>query len=46
MATAETRKHPNILITGTPGSGKSTLSEILAKKLGLVSSLFLFFSFL
>ncbi|VDN60442.1 unnamed protein product [Dracunculus medinensis] len=34
MATAETRKHPNILITGTPGSGKSTLSEILAKKLG------------
>jgi putative protein kinase ArgK-like GTPase of G3E family len=27
--TAATRKKPNVLITGTPGTGKSTLSELL-----------------
>ncbi|VDN07219.1 unnamed protein product [Thelazia callipaeda] len=34
MATPETRKRPNILVTGTPGTGKSTLSVELSKKLG------------
>ncbi|CAB3403723.1 unnamed protein product [Caenorhabditis bovis] len=34
MATAETRRRPNILITGSPGTGKSTLSQQVAEKLG------------
>ncbi|GMS86705.1 hypothetical protein PENTCL1PPCAC_8880 [Pristionchus entomophagus] len=34
MATPETRQKPNILVTGSPGTGKSTLAAILAEKLG------------
>ncbi|CAI5443412.1 unnamed protein product [Caenorhabditis angaria] len=33
MATAETRLRPNILITGSPGTGKSTLGQQVAEKL-------------
>ncbi|PAV59402.1 hypothetical protein WR25_03527 [Diploscapter pachys] len=32
MSTPATRQRPNILITGTPGTGKSTLAEQLADK--------------
>ncbi|KAJ1979546.1 factor activating pos9 [Dimargaris xerosporica] len=32
---AATRQQPNILITGTPGTGKSTLSELVAQRTGL-----------
>ncbi|ORX60880.1 P-loop containing nucleoside triphosphate hydrolase protein [Piromyces finnis] len=35
MATAADRKLPNILITGTPGTGKTTTSELLAIATGL-----------
>ncbi|KAL3994101.1 hypothetical protein ACH3XW_20360 [Acanthocheilonema viteae] len=34
MSTSETRQKPNLLITGTPGTGKTTLCEILSTKLG------------
>uniref|UniRef100_A0A1I7T4A7 Adenylate kinase isoenzyme 6 homolog n=1 Tax=Caenorhabditis tropicalis TaxID=1561998 RepID=A0A1I7T4A7_9PELO len=34
MATPETRRKPNILITGSPGTGKSTLGQQVAEKLG------------
>ncbi|CAG9530682.1 unnamed protein product [Cercopithifilaria johnstoni] len=34
MSTSETRQKPNLLITGTPGTGKSTLCETLSEKLG------------
>ncbi|UMM15729.1 hypothetical protein L5515_013046 [Caenorhabditis briggsae] len=34
MATPETRHKPNILITGSPGTGKSTLAQQVAEKLG------------
>ncbi|GMS82785.1 hypothetical protein PENTCL1PPCAC_4960, partial [Pristionchus entomophagus] len=34
MATPETRQNPNILVTGSPGTGKSTLAATLAEKLG------------
>ncbi|KAF8361843.1 hypothetical protein PRIPAC_88766 [Pristionchus pacificus] len=34
MATPETRERPNILVTGSPGTGKSTLAAALAEKLG------------
>ncbi|MFH4980766.1 hypothetical protein AB6A40_007475 [Gnathostoma spinigerum] len=34
MASPETRKRPNILITGTPGTGKSTVGQQVAEKLG------------
>ncbi|EYC08456.1 hypothetical protein Y032_0066g3776 [Ancylostoma ceylanicum] len=30
---AETRRRPNILITGTPGTGKSTLGQEIANRL-------------
>lgn len=33
MATAETRQRPNVLITGSPGTGKSTLAEQVAETL-------------
>lgn len=35
MATAADRKLPNILITGTPGTGKTTTSELVAIATGL-----------
>jgi len=31
------RKLPNILVSGTPGVGKSTLCEVLAEKVSIVS---------
>ncbi|EGT38247.1 hypothetical protein CAEBREN_17186 [Caenorhabditis brenneri] len=34
MATPETRRKPNILITGSPGTGKSTLGQQVADRLG------------
>uniref|UniRef100_A0A915PH43 Adenylate kinase isoenzyme 6 homolog n=1 Tax=Setaria digitata TaxID=48799 RepID=A0A915PH43_9BILA len=34
MSTSETRQKPNLLITGTPGTGKTTLCQALAEKLG------------
>ncbi|CAJ0960240.1 unnamed protein product, partial [Mesorhabditis belari] len=34
MATPETRQRPNILITGSPGTGKTTLAAQVAEKLG------------
>ncbi|MCP9261241.1 AK6 [Dirofilaria immitis] len=34
MSTSKTRQRPNLLVTGTPGTGKTTLSETLAEKLG------------
>ncbi|KAK6103206.1 Adenylate kinase isoenzyme 6 [Brugia pahangi] len=34
MSTSETRQKPNLLITGTPGTGKTTLCETLSEKLG------------
>lgn len=34
MASSKTRLKPNILITGTPGTGKSTLAPIIAENLG------------
>lgn len=34
MATSATRQRPNILITGTPGTGKSTLATKVAENLG------------
>uniref|UniRef100_A0A0N5AMD9 Adenylate kinase isoenzyme 6 homolog n=1 Tax=Syphacia muris TaxID=451379 RepID=A0A0N5AMD9_9BILA len=34
MATAETRQKPNILITGSPGTGKTTLGRALVEKIG------------
>ncbi|KAF1763754.1 hypothetical protein GCK72_003699 [Caenorhabditis remanei] len=34
MATPETRRKPNILVTGSPGTGKSTLGQQVAEKLG------------
>jgi len=30
-----TRQHPNILITGTPGTGKTTTSDLVARAAGL-----------
>lgn len=35
MSTPETRKRPNILITGTPGTGKSTLAPRVASNLNM-----------
>ena len=32
--TAETRSLPNILVCGTPGTGKSTLSQTLVESIG------------
>jgi adenylate kinase len=32
------RKFPNILVTGTPGTGKSTLCEVLVEKLSMTST--------
>jgi len=34
MATAEDRSYPNILITGTPGTGKTCTSELVAEMTG------------
>ncbi|GMT13396.1 hypothetical protein PFISCL1PPCAC_4693, partial [Pristionchus fissidentatus] len=34
MATAETRQRPNILVTGSPGTGKSMLAAAVAQQLG------------
>ena len=31
METEDTRQKPNILITGTPGTGKTTLSKLLSE---------------
>ena len=28
-------RHPNILVTGTPGSGKSTLCDLISSQFGL-----------
>lgn len=33
--TADSRSKPNILITGTPGTGKTTTSELVALATGL-----------
>ncbi len=30
-----TRSRPNILVTGTPGTGKTTTSDLIASTLGL-----------
>lgn len=35
MATSVGRRRPNILITGTPGTGKSVTAEEVARKTGL-----------
>jgi len=34
MATRATRPGPNVLVTGTPGCGKSTLSQLVATAMG------------
>lgn len=34
MTTPETRRKPNILITGTPGCGKTSTAERVAEELG------------
>ena len=51
MATSEDRSRPNILITGTPGTGKTCTSELVSEMIGfkhlnvgsLVGSLLFFF---
>lgn len=35
LKTAADRSKPNILITGTPGTGKTTTSDFIAEALGL-----------
>ena len=35
MSNKQARKLPNILITGTPGTGKTSLSENLANETGM-----------
>ena len=35
MADARTRSRPNILITGTPGTGKTVLGTELSKRTGI-----------
>lgn len=40
MAASVTRQRPNILVSGTPGVGKSTLCEALVEKLGILMKCF------
>ena len=50
MATREDRSRPNILITGTPGTGKTCTSELISEMTGFkhvnVGTLVWFFFFL